>query len=522
MSKRELEKDREQWFSFIESYEEKAAVLGAGALMVTPYGEALIHPWYWEGLGRVGRMAETDAVGAQTNLSFPIEKSLEEFVRAGGVLEKLRLWATFHPEMTTASEFAARCGQLAAAGVKLCAGSVGAPEHLELLRRLRALLPEEIYLWVNKMDGLKRPYTQEEKEAFWEIDPYFIRELTPVPADVTRCRERLFVEGDGRLHTCNISQALKTHWKDVGEVFCENGANMISGQQVREAFPKIYFPEPECGRKFCSCYLAYGGRREFINRMIFGDYPLFRIPRRPKAVFFDIEGTLLLEEGASAGAAKNMRGGRGDTAFVKAGLEALAKAGAKLFFATTLPYEEAVRRCREIRHLFLGGIFSGGAHLRLEGDGTVGKRVPVPKLPPGFCSELREAFFYMDEAVLGYLAAWKKKHGFRVLAYRNEERLYKITLLRPNRRPWKREEAEDIFKGLPVREDTRFYIENNCLQIVSAEADKTGGVRKLCQWLDIPLEEIAAAGNSEEDRAMMELCGKRNKNLPQAEQEFLI
>ena len=32
-----------------------------------------------------------------------------------------------------------------------------------------------------------------------------------------------------------------------------------------------------------------------MNQMIFGAYPLFRIPRKAKAVFLDIDGTLIPE-----------------------------------------------------------------------------------------------------------------------------------------------------------------------------------------------------------------------------------
>ena len=53
MSARALEKDREQWFSFIRSFQEKAERMQIGALMVVPYGEAMIHRWYWEGLAHV-------------------------------------------------------------------------------------------------------------------------------------------------------------------------------------------------------------------------------------------------------------------------------------------------------------------------------------------------------------------------------------------------------------------------------------------------------------------------------------
>lgn len=276
MSERELLKDKEQWFSFLGTLEERMDALDIGALMVVPYGEALIHSFYWEGLARASAYAGMDAVGAQTNLSFSIPDALSFFQKAGGKKEKLRLWATFHPEMTTISEFAGKCRQLAEAGVALCAGAVGVPENLVMLRELRAKLPEDIYLWINKMDGLRRPYTKEETEAILGIDPYFLQEQMPVPADPSQCHGRLFVEGNGSLHTCNISKTLSLRWEELRE----DGSGLVR------------FPEPKCGRKLCSCYLAYGGRADFMNQNLFGPYPLFRIPGRLKADFLDMEGTL--------------------------------------------------------------------------------------------------------------------------------------------------------------------------------------------------------------------------------------
>lgn len=254
MSERELERDRLQWFSFVESFQKKAEAMRIGALMVVPYGEAMIHPWYWEGMAQISALAVTDAVGVQTNLSFSVSEFLAGYGNAGGVTGKLRLWATFHPEMTTVSEFSAKCRELRRKGVRLCAGSVGVPENLPLLQELKQAL-DGIYLWVNRMDGLRRNYTQEEREAFLDIDPYFMGELVPVPANAKMCQGRLFVEADGRLRTCNISPVLKENWASL------------------EAFPV-----PECSRKQCSCYLAYGGRADFAGHGLFGSYPLFRIP----------------------------------------------------------------------------------------------------------------------------------------------------------------------------------------------------------------------------------------------------
>ena len=475
MSGRELEKDKKQWFSFVEGYRKRAESLGIRALMVVPYGEAMIHTWYWEGLAQISGLPETDAVGVQTNLSFPVKKFLETFAMAGGKMEKIRLWATFHPEMTDVEEFAGRCRELGNAGVTLCAGAVGVPENIELLRRLRKELPEEIYLWINAMDGLGRPYTPQEQKAFRELDPYFIRELVPVPADVSMCRDRLFVEGDGRVHICNISRVQNESWEEI-------------------SFP---WEKGICGRKRCSCYLAYGGREDFMNRILFGPYPLFRIPRRPKAVFLDIEGTLIPEQNRrlySGLSQKNAHRSEQPCTIsedVMAGLEALAEDGSKLFFATTLPYEEAMKRCRGIGHLFAGGVFAGGAHLVLEQGETK-----------------RELFHYLDEAGIFALAGQKEKYHFRILTCREKEKIYKITLLRPAGKPWEIREAEELFRdSLFLRDTMRYYIEGNCLQIVAAKADKAGGVETLCRWLPVSPKDAAAAGDSEEDAGMLELCG---------------
>lgn len=459
VSERELEKDKRQWFSFVESFAKKAKRMNIGALMVVPYGEAMIHAWYWEGLAKISALAEIDAVGIQTNLSFSVNEFIECFCQNGGVLGKLRLWATYHPEMTSVQEFADKCKTLRKTGILLCAGSVGVPQNLHLLSTLKQELDTHgegengIYLWVNKMDGLQRSYTQAEREAFFSIDPYFERELVPVAANAVMCKGRLFVEADGRLHTCNISSALKQNWEISSDI-----------------------PIPMCSRKKCSCYLAYGGREDFLNQILFGPYPLFRIPRRPKAVFLDIEGTLTTEDGAV-------------TASVLVGLKALAREKVCLLFATTMPFKEAMERCRDIRHLFAGGIFAGGAHLVLNQEAH------------------REYFYEIDDEWLSGLQPIKKRFQFRVLTYRNSGKLYKVTLLRPGHRPWVRQEAEEVMRCIDFESDRlRYYIEENCLQIAAVDACKVNGVRMLCQWLGISPKDAAAAGDSKEDKQMMEMC----------------
>lgn len=474
-SGRELIKDRKQWESFVETVQKRAEDLKIRSLMVVPYGEALIHTWYWEGLGQISSLDGIGAAGAQTNLSFPVPELLSHFQKAGGRLEKLHLWATFHPEMTTVEQFARTCRRLAEEGIHLCAGAVGVPHNTELLKSLRAELPEEIYLWINRMDGKKRPYTREETEAFLKIDPYFQRELAALPADCENCKNRLFVEGNGKLRICNISRNLGISWDDLWNIKQKN-----SEPEIWECLTSSV-----CGQKWCSCYLAYGGRQDFMNRILFGPYPVFRIPRRARAVFLDIAGTLTV---------KNESGRCECSPWIRAGLEGLHRDGIPLFFATTLPMREAKRQCQEIWHLFSGGIFAGGAHLAFNGTGEKWELVQT-----------------MEEDCLTVLQEVQSDLGCRVLPYRSGDRLYKITLFRPGAVHWQereRKKTEELLQNAGIH-GVRIFSEENCLQILSEKATKEEGVRRICQRLRILPEDTAAAGDSAEDAGMLEICQKQ-------------
>lgn len=88
--------------------------------------------------------------------------------------------------------------------------------------------------------------------------------------------------------------------------------------------------------------------------------------------------------------------------------------------------------------------------------------------------------------------------------------VYKITLIRPRHRKWREEEVRALTARLCPEETgegkkIRCFAENHCLQIVSAEATKAAGVRMLCGWMGVSLKDVAAEGDSEEDREMMAL-----------------
>ena len=109
-SLREEQNDKAAFFRFVENACDGEMV--QGAVQIVPYGEALIHSYYWEGLARLSCNAHLDAVGAQSNFSFPVKQMLSCFKGQGGDIDKLRLWGTFHPEMTSLEAFVEQCRQL--------------------------------------------------------------------------------------------------------------------------------------------------------------------------------------------------------------------------------------------------------------------------------------------------------------------------------------------------------------------------------------------------------------------------
>ena len=155
--------DKEQLFIFIERLEQLKA---KGAVQIVPYGEAMIHSYYWEGLARLSNIQDIEAVGAQSNFSFSVKEMITYYKEKGGQIEKLRLWGTFHPEMPSVERFVEQCEELLRLKVLYSVGVVGDPSRLHEIQQLRERLDSSIYLWINKMDGLGRNYTSNEIQQF--------------------------------------------------------------------------------------------------------------------------------------------------------------------------------------------------------------------------------------------------------------------------------------------------------------------------------------------------------------------
>lgn len=251
-SRTELTRDEKDLSRFVDRILEEEGE--HFAVQIVPYGEALIHPYYMRELARLSRGQWIELLGCQSNFSFPIEEMLGIYESCGGILQKLRLWGTFHPEMTTVEAFISQCECLEAKGVRFCVGVVGEPGRIALIRQLRSKLPRNVYLWINRMDGLNRAYQSEEIAAFSEIDPYFRLELSENAGNKKTCLKSCFVEADGTMRHCNIATG------SFGNLY---------GDYSQQKNP--------CRQKRCSCFLAYCNQ-DLPELLEMGEYPAFRLP----------------------------------------------------------------------------------------------------------------------------------------------------------------------------------------------------------------------------------------------------
>ena len=134
MTKRQIEKDQKALWKFIENMKQEK---GKHAVQIVPYGEALVHEYYWQALAKLSQIATQEYTGCQTNLSFSVEKMLGIYEQYQGRIEKIRLWCTFHPARTTVAAFVEQCRKLEIAGFSFCVGMVGDPEEIHTLLVLR-------------------------------------------------------------------------------------------------------------------------------------------------------------------------------------------------------------------------------------------------------------------------------------------------------------------------------------------------------------------------------------------------
>lgn len=226
------------------------------SILFTPWGEALIRPWYQDALIRLSRLAHVVRVAIQTNLSAPLEWAN----RAD--LEKLALWATWHPSQVSRERFRGKCRQLDALGVRYSAGVVGLRENLAAIEQLRADLPERVYLWVN---AYKRAgptyYSSHERARIEAVDPLFPLNAVHHPSQGRACRTGesvISVDGVGDVRRCHF----------VGERL---GNIYVAGWETALR-PRA------CPNATCGCYIGYAHLEHLELEQLYGAGLLERVP----------------------------------------------------------------------------------------------------------------------------------------------------------------------------------------------------------------------------------------------------
>src|SRR5262249_44859231 len=128
-------------------------------ILFTPWGEALVRPWYQDALVRLTRLPHVQRAAAQTNGRWPL-RWLEL-----ADLDRLALWLTYHPTEITRAAFLERCRELRSLGVRFSVGMVAIRDRLDEARRLRDELPADTYFWLNAYKDGGAGYTVDEIHA---------------------------------------------------------------------------------------------------------------------------------------------------------------------------------------------------------------------------------------------------------------------------------------------------------------------------------------------------------------------
>ena len=219
------------------------------SIRFTPWGEALVRPYYAQALVALSHAPAVAAVAIQTNLSSRLEL-LAEADRSS-----LSLWTTFHPSETSLEAFVSRCRVLDQLGLRYSVGVVALREHFEQIEALRAALPAQIYLWLNayKSSG-PGYYTPAERARLAAIDPLFEFNAVRHPSRGAPCgagREALFVRGDGQVSRCHF----------VAD---------IRGNLYEDPLDSLLADEP-CPATSCGCFIGYVHLERLGLRARFGD-----------------------------------------------------------------------------------------------------------------------------------------------------------------------------------------------------------------------------------------------------------
>lgn len=229
-------------------------------ILFTPWGEALVRPWYRRTAAALTHLAQVDSVAVQSNLSCGLG-----WVHASRT-DRLVFWATYHPTEVARERFLRQVCRLRTLGARVSVGMVGVPEFVDEIRAMRRRLPSDIYLWINAQQPRARPYTLAEQAAFQAIDPQFPLTARRQPSLGKACQtgELTFtVDGRGDMRRCHFVEGV------IGNIHDDHWEQALR--------PRA------CPNRFCDCFLGKAQLRADSLASFFGQTVLERVPAGPVA-----------------------------------------------------------------------------------------------------------------------------------------------------------------------------------------------------------------------------------------------
>ncbi len=254
--RRLMDRDRAELARFVDWA--RAATEWDLEILFTPYGEALIWPWYRDGLVALSRLAHLKQVTIQTNASGPLD------FLADADLTRVSLWISWHPTEIALAPFCERIASLHASGVRLSVGAVAVPAHLELVEALHRRLPADVPMWINAQKPGVR-YDDEERARWRRLDPSFDLDARRHASRGQACltgEDTISVDGSGTIRRCHFVDEV------LGNLYVDDLSALLR--------PRT------CPRARCDCWIGYSNLPALdLRRTFLPEARLSRIRIRP-------------------------------------------------------------------------------------------------------------------------------------------------------------------------------------------------------------------------------------------------
>lgn len=253
----EQQQDRNALKAFVDWVAQNSNAERPMEILFTPYGEAMVRPWYRQAFSELSHLPFVKKIVVQTNLSWHTSWLSEANTKTSAI------WATFHPDFVELERFLEKCTQLSNLNIAYSVGSVGLREHFEKIQELRNKLPAHIYLWINAYKDIPLYYSSSEIEFLTGIDSHFPTNLQNYPSYNQACRtgyEVVSIEGNGDLYRCHFIKEKR------GNIF-------------KDDLQKMLWQSP-CTRNICDCHIGYVHMNDLNLYELYGNRVMERIPQQ--------------------------------------------------------------------------------------------------------------------------------------------------------------------------------------------------------------------------------------------------